>query len=391
MVKNIKLRKVFALLAIFAMTFVTMPFSSVNATVCALQISAPSSTEVEEGGSITFKLTFSGDVANISLRDSAIKLEGFTATKTFSGTGNVRMVTLSNIQGVGAGKYIRVAGGVAITSTGNGSNAVNSSVFTVKSKDSEAPKLVISAPSSTTVFAGEKVSYTLKFTDNVGIANISLRNSAIKLEGFTADIEISGSDNAQRVVTLSNIQGTVGAGKYIKVAGGVALDAKGNGSNAANSQAFTIAQKDDVAPVLKIEGPDNKTVYEGGTVTYKLNFTDNIAVVNISMRESAIKLEGFTADIKISGSDNAQRIVTLSNIQGTVGAGKYIKVAGGIALDAMGNGSNAADSDVFTIAKKAEEEKPDPVKPDPVKPDPVKPDPVKPSDWKENPNTGIDF
>lgn len=381
MIKNLKLKKAFSIVALVAMALTLVPVSSISAaeSQVALQVVAPSNREVTEGGSISFTLNFVGNVANISLRQSAIKLEGFTANVTFSGTGNTRVVTLSNIQGTGEGKFIRIAGGIALDPMGNGSNSANSAVFTVKSADKVAPTLTISAPSKAQVYAGESVSYNLTFADNVGIVNLSLRNSAIKLEGFTADISLSGEGN-NRVVTLSNIQGTVGGNKYIRVAGGIALDAMGNGSNAANSQAFTIAEKtkDTVAPVLKITGPNLGQVYAGEKVSYVLNFSDDVAVVNLDLRKSAIKLEGFTADIEISGEGLAQRIVTLSNIQGSIGGNKYIKVAGGVALDAMGNGSNAADSNPFEIVEK------------PSVPD-TQPEPIKPSDWKENPDTGIKF
>ena len=161
MMKNIKLRKVFAIVAIAAMAFVSMPVNTIKATVCALQLSGPSSKVVEEGGSVSFKLTFSGDVADISLRDSSVALVGFTAKKTFSGTGNVRTLTLSNIKGTGSGKYIKVAGGIALSRTGNGSNPVNSSMFTVNPSDSEAPKLTISNPQPSKVYLGGTVTYVL--------------------------------------------------------------------------------------------------------------------------------------------------------------------------------------------------------------------------------------
>ena len=355
MMKNLKFKKAFSILALVAMALTFVPVSSINAaeSQVALQVVAPSNREVTEGGSISFTLNFVGNVADIDLRNSAIKTEGFTANVTFSGTGNTRVVTLSNIQGVGEGKFIRIAGGIALDPMGNGSNSANSAVFTVKAADRIAPTLTISAPSKSQVYAGESVSYNLTFADNVGIVDIDLRKSAIKLEGFTADISLSGEGN-NRVVTLSNIQGTVGGNKFIRVAGGIALDAMGNGSNAANSQAFTIAEKakDTVAPVLRIVGPNLGQVYAGEKVSYVLNFSDDVAVVDIDLRKSAIKLEG----------------------------NKFIKVAGGVALDAMGNGSNAANSDAFEIIEKQ-----------PVPEKEPEPQPEKPADWKENPDTGINF
>ena len=50
--------------------------------------------------------------------------------------------------------------------------------------------------------------------------------------------------------------------------------------------------------------------------------------------------------------------------------------------------ANAATSKAFVIAKKST---PTPADPKPTDPKPVDPKPEKPSDWRENPNTGVNI
>ena len=55
--------------------------------------------------------------------------------------------------------------------------------------------------------------------------------------------------------------------------------------------------------------------------------------------------------------------------------------------------ANAATSKAFVIAKKSTPTPadPKPTDPKPVDPKPVDPKPEKPSDWRENPNTGVNI
>lgn len=244
MVKINRMKKIFAAFSILAFVIMAMPIANiVEAGPVDLGISAPSSYNVKEGDSVSFVLTLYGDIADVEVRNSSIELVGFTANKVITGSGNSRTVTLTNVQGVGTGKYIRVAGGIGMSSTGDLSNPVNSSLFTISARDTVAPVMTISGPNPSKVYAGGTVSYVLTFTDDVGVVDLEVLKSAIALEGFTADVSISGSGLSTRTVTLSNIQGAVGGNKYIRVAGGLAMDAEGNLSNPGNSIAFIIEEK----------------------------------------------------------------------------------------------------------------------------------------------------
>ncbi len=347
------IKKVISIVCILTVIFMTFPIGSyVSAfTGVYLRISAPSDYNPKAGSTITFTLTYSGDVASIILANGAVVLNGFTANKSFSGTGNIRTLTLSNIQGVGSGKTVSITGGTAASSDGSLSNAVTSSAFTISEAtpiDTINPVLTITGPDLGSINVGQTVKYIAKYTDNVGIASNMLSNGAIVLNGFTANksITVSGND---RIITLTNIQGTVGS-KTISITGGTACDAEGNLSNAATSSAFTIKTStptDTVAPVLKIEGPDVGSIYAGQTVVYIAKYTDDVGIASNMLANGAIVLNGFTANktITVSGND---RIITLTNIQGTLG-NKSISITGGTACDAAGNLTNAATSAPFTI------------------------------------------
>ncbi|CCZ55802.1 unknown [Clostridium sp. CAG:1219] len=396
MMKNIKLRKVFAIVAIAAMAFVSMPVNMVKAALPALSVSALSTKTVKEGGSITFTLSYSGDIRKISLKESDIGLDGFTANKKITVSGNNRIVTLSNIKStstVYTGKVVRVAGGTAISSDFRMVNAINTVAFTIVPKDTVSPVLTISEPNPAQVYAGGTVTYTLTYTDNVGIRKISLKESDLGLNGFTATKKVVINSNNTATVTLSNIQGKVGGNKTLYVAGGTAIDNDFNMANAVTSKAFTIIKKKSQAPVLTISDPNPAQVYAGGTVTYTLTYTDDIGIRKISLKESDLGLNGFTATKKVVINSNNTATVTLSNIQGKVGGNKTLYVAGGTAIDDDFNMANAATSKAFVIAKKSTPTPadPKPTDPKPIDPKPVDPKPEKPSDWRENPNTGVNI
>jgi hypothetical protein len=385
------IKKVMAILCIFTITFITLPIGSVVNALSGvyLQISAPSNYNPKVGESITFTLTYTGDVGYIGIGPGSVVLRGFTANKTITGSGNTRILTLSNIQGEGPNKYIEITGGTAISSTGdlsNKANSVTSGTFTihpaapVAPADTTAPKLTIEGPSASTVYNGESVTFTAKYTDNVGVANIWLNAGSIVLNGFTANKTITVSGN-NRIITLTNIQGNAGL-KSISITGGTAVDAAGNLSNAATSASFYLTQKteepkDTVAPVLKITGPNPASIYNGQSVTYTATYSDDKGIANIWLSEKSIVLNGFTANVRISGTGNT-RTITLTNVQGSIGGSKNISITGGTAVDAAGNLSNAATSASFTILKEKEV---------PQDPKPQEPN-DKPDDWVPNPNTG---
>lgn len=386
MKKNNLIKKVMSILCVLTIVLMTLPIGNYVSALTGvyLGISAPSNYNPKAGETITFTLTYTGDVGNIWLGTGSVVLNGFTANKAISGTGNTRTLTLSNLQGVGSGKSVSITGGTAVSTSGdlsNSANSVASGTFTINAatpSDTIAPVLAITGPNPTSINVGQTVTFTAKYTDNVGIANNWLGAGSIVLNGFTANksIAISGND---RTITLTNIQGTVGGSKTISITGGTAMDAAGNLSNAATSSAFTIVQNvvsDTVAPVLTITGPNPNTIYAGETVTYTANYTDDKGIANIWLGTGSIVLNGFTANIRISGVNNS-RTITLTNIQGAVGGSKYISITGGTAVDAAGNLANAAKSLPFSIIQST------------TTPEtPQTPPANKPADWIPNPNTG---
>ncbi|MDF2866149.1 MAG: hypothetical protein K0R72_967 [Clostridia bacterium] len=374
------IKKVISLLCVLTVLVMTLPIGTYVSALSGvyLNISAPSNYNPNAGGTITFTLTYSGDVGNIWLGTGSVVLNGFTANKAISGSGNTRTLTLSNLQGAGSGKYVSITGGTAISSTGDlsaSANSVSSGTFTINAaapSDTTKPTLTITAPSPSSIQAGNTVTFVAKYSDNVGIANNWLSAGSIVLNGFTANksITVSGND---RIITLTNVQGAVG-NKSISITGGTASDAAGNLSNAATSAQFALVQNqvagDTVAPVLNITGPNYTSIYAGQSVTFVARYTDNVGIVNNWLGANSIILNGFTANksITVSGND---RIITLTNIQGALG-NKSISITGGTAVDAAGNLANAATSAQFTI----------------VKQNTTNPPVDKPADWIPNPNTG---
>ena len=389
MVKNIKLKKVFALVAIFATALTSFPMiNKVEAAMPALSMSALSAASVKEGGSISFTLKYHGDIKLITLNEKSIGLDGFTATKTITANGNDRIVTLSNIKStnnVYTGKCVRIAGGTAISSDLQMVRELNTPVFTIVPKDTVAPVLTISAPSVNKVYNGGTVTYTLRYSDNAGIRMITLSEKSLGLEGFTANKKVVINKDNTATVTLSNIQGEVGGNKVLRVAGGTAIDEDLNMANAVTATAFTIDKKISQAPALTISNPNPQKVYNGGTVTYTLKYTDDVKVKMITLSEKSLGLEGFTADKKVVINKDNTATVTLSNIKGEIGGNKVLRVAGGTAIDEDLNMANAVTATAFTIEQKPEE----PKKEEPKVEEPKPVQPQKPSDWKENPNTGI--
>ena len=245
--KNMK--KTFAILSIVALGFTMNIFTNdtVDASLVTMSTSPLSTTVVEEGGSINFTLTYDGDVKSIALSEASIATKGFTSNISIKANGNNRIVTLSNIKDDGASTENRVyiTGGTAVSSDGKLSNSSKTQAFTIKDKvaaDTQAPVATITGPNPNSIYAGETVKYTITYSDNVGIASINLTNNSLKLVGFTANISISGTGNT-RTVTLTNVQGTLGSGKYILVAGGTAVDKAGNLCNSLTGNKFSIVAK----------------------------------------------------------------------------------------------------------------------------------------------------
>ncbi len=240
----IKLKKISAIVLLMTVLMTAMPINSfVTAGPIGLYIQGSSGRTVEQGGTISFTAVFSGDVAFINLQRGNITLNNFSANVSITGTGNTRTITLTNVQGTpDSNNSIAITGGPGVSSTGDMTTTVYSNTFTIEQKDTEAPKVAITGPSKSQVYAGESLTYTVTASDNIAVVLFNLQRGNITLNNFTANVSITGTGNT-RTVTLSNIQGTVGGNKSIAVTGGPAIDAEGNISTTVYSNTFEIIEK----------------------------------------------------------------------------------------------------------------------------------------------------
>jgi len=274
------------------------------------------------------------------------------------------------------------------------------------------PRLGIASPSSGTVEVGG----TIRYTVNIYNADkVNLNASHIRISGVSANISVEGSGNTQRVIVLSNIQGSVGASGYISyIAGGVATNADG-GSREMNltSTSFTVVatvnrdpqpkppvpsdnnnnnnpdtlapnvnpqpnnnpdnnqpqeEPDNVNPTMQIGNLTKDRMEVGDEISFDIVYNDDKEMGDITLNQNDITLYGFKANIAISGEGNTRK-VTLTNIQGNLGGLKYIKVASNTAKDKAGNSvQEGGDTSIFKIINSDTKNKPD--------------------DWIDNPNTG---
>ncbi len=359
------INKIISIFILISIVISNLPLGVINAYVKpSVAVSSPSKTSVNVGDSVSYTVMYS-NADSINLSSSYVTLNGFSANVSVSGSGNTRTITLSNIQGTAGSKSIAIKAGSAENEDASALATPNSATFNLNSNvsissDRIRPSISVSSPSKTSVKVGDSVSYTLYFTDNVGVTRINTSASYIVLNGFTANISVSNSSNSS-VITLSNIQGTAG-NKSISVKAGTASDNAGNSTlqipstasfnlvaSSTNNQ--QVVNKDTTKPSVSIGRPNNTTVYKGGSVTYIVNFSDNRGVQKVNLSSSYVTLNGFTANVSISGSGNT-RTITLSNIQGAVG-NKSISIKAGAVIDTSGNSSTVTRNSIaFTLANK---------------------------------------
>lgn len=363
--------KTITIFLLMAIVVSNLPLGTIAAAVRpSVSVSAPSTRTVTEGDTVKYTVTFS-NADDINLSADYINLNGFTANKNVSGSGNTRTITLSNVQGTEGKKSISIKSGAATNDAGSSLATPNTVTFTLNERvvstpstpsvpstpstpstpsvpstpaaDTTRPSVSLSNPSVNTVNVGGTVKYTVTFADNQAVTRVNLSAAYVNLNGFTADVTVTGSGNT-RIVTLSNIQGAAGR-KNISIKAGAAEDAAGNATIATpNSVSFTLnvattpSATDNVRPSISISEPSAREIYLGGTVSYVITFADNRGIARVNLSEAYLTFNGFTADVTITGSGNT-RTVTLSNVQGDVGVNYNIVVKAGAAEDAAGNGT----------------------------------------------------
>ncbi|MEG1141121.1 MAG: S-layer homology domain-containing protein [Clostridia bacterium] len=245
------LKKITVMFCVLTLSVMSLPIGSfVNAENVYLNVKAANPYKVNMGGTMTCNFEYAGDISSIWLVAGAITLNGFTANKSIGTeyvSGNKKIVPVSfvNIQGTPGKKSITVTGGTAMSSDGKLSNPSNYvaefELVQPAPQDNIAPVLRLSAPNPSAITAGETVTYTATYTDNVKISSVWLVAGAITLNGFTGNKMVRINGNSA-TITITNIRGSIGS-KSITVTGGTAMDTSGNLSNPATSPAFNIVEK----------------------------------------------------------------------------------------------------------------------------------------------------
>lgn len=207
---------------------------------------------------------------------------------------------------------------------------------------------------------GDSISFSIEFSGSnlINGGNIPFNSSYVVVHGFSANISVTRNSYTRYTVTLNNIRGN-SSGNYVEIKSGAAIANDGLGaasSSTAYSNSFNIKVNDNVAPSISIIGPSISSVNNGGTVTYIVRYTDASGVTNVNLYKNSIKLNGFTANISISGSGENSKVVerkiTLSNIQGTNGS-KYISIVAATASDYNGNRTNGVNSSSFKLVNRS--------------------------------------
>ena len=109
----------------------------------SISLIGPNISSVNNGGTVTYivRYTDASGVTNVNLYANSVKLNGFTAKVSVSGSGEnskvvERKITLSNIQGTNGSKYITVVAATASDYAGNRTRGVNSSPFSLVNRTS---------------------------------------------------------------------------------------------------------------------------------------------------------------------------------------------------------------------------------------------------------------
>jgi hypothetical protein len=221
---------------------------------------------------------------NLSLKQLVISVDGavvvdttFTsATPVFTKTFDIPLA------GVQSGSLVDVRA-VALDGAGNRSETVG---FSVTAYDLDAPVVVVTAPSSQTVFrAGDPTTITVSATDSSGIARIGYQIIQVGPTGAVDTVQADSVDVAGAPISATRsfqtqIPVNLAPGTYqIR---GFARDASLNGG--LGPQLVTITVLDPFKPGLDfISPPADSNITVGSTILAEVHLTDNVAIRRVSI------------------------------------------------------------------------------------------------------------
>lgn len=239
-------------------------FTAANITVDniapTLSIGAPSLTLGNSSSTFTWVVTYSG-ASTYTLAAANVTLNGATTscTKTVSGTGTSRTITVKNCSGNGD-LSISIAANTASDAAGNSAPAEGPSASVTV--DNTGPAISISAPSPAVGNSSKTFSWEVTYTD---ATTINLVASYVTLTGTTTGCTkaVTGSGLITRTVTVSGCTGGLGA-VGITIAADSARDSLQNKSILKTGESAVV---DNTAPTIAFSSPA-----QGSTISNVANF-----------------------------------------------------------------------------------------------------------------------
>ena len=211
-------------------------------------------------------------------------------------------------------------------------------IFSVVGWANAAPTIAISDPSVTETVTGP-VTYTVFYT---GATSITLAVGNITLDATgtaTGTVEVTGTGNFLRTVTISNITGKGSLG--ITIAEGTATDGTELAPEAGPSNTFLVDM-----PIPVIGDPSVEATAEG-PVTYTITYSGNPIVVTLKLADITLNKTG-SADgrVTLTGSGDTWT-VTIDQITGD--GTLSISIAADTATDGINSAPAAGPSKIITV------------------------------------------
>ena len=275
--------------------------------------------------SLTWRVTFSEDVANVDQSD--FEVTGSTATVTgvqaVSGETGVHDVTVSGgnlagfsgtvTLGFGSGQDIADEAGNALAATAPTGADERSWVV-----DNTAPTVTIAAP------AAANAPFTATFTFSEPVTGFTLADIAVG-NGTASDLTGGDGDTAFTATITPSAEGAV----TLDVAANAAEDAAGNGNVAAEQVSVT---HDMTRPTVSIAAPD------AANAPFAATFTFSEPVTGFTLADIAVG-NGAASDLTGGDGGTTYTATITPSAEGAV----TLDVAADAAEDAAGNGNVAAE------------------------------------------------
>ncbi len=217
-------------------------------------------------------------------------------------------------------------------------------------KDKTLPTIVVSAPSDNTIASQQydtPLTYHIYLDDEQKLAKTKFNEEFVKLNGFTADIDIKEISEKEFVLSLTNITGEAGACS-VTFLEGIASDYGRNKSQEINSKNFYLYNAendiDNTAPEVHIS---DFNYIDDNTLSFKVFVTDDRDVSSVRLVKENLIFKGFSADIEIQ-NNSGKFLVTLSNIVKSESDSEYLVIlTAGIATDFWNNHSDYLITEIF--------------------------------------------